>query len=70
MRFDALTLSGVIAGTAGESSRTAYAASALFFRVRGVCCPYLAAAYLIYFLVAAAYALVPQTGKRVQGCMC
>ena len=66
--LDALTLSGVISGTAGESSRAAYAASGALFACAVVCCPYLAAAYLIYFRAAAAYALVcRRTGKRVQG---
>ena len=63
--LDALTLSGVIAGTAGESSRAAYAASGVLFACAVVCCPFLAAAYLIYCLAAAAYALVCRVASGV-----
>ena len=46
---DALVLSGVIAGTASDNGRTAWAVSGALFACAVVCCPYLASAYVLYF---------------------
>lgn len=61
---DMLAVGGAVAAGAGEKGRAPYIIFGVCLSCAVICCPYLAAAYLIYFIAAALYALLRgKTGK-------
>lgn len=62
---DMLSVGGAFAASAKENARAAHIAAGVCLACAVICCPYLAAVYVIYFLAVTAYAaLYKKTGKN------
>lgn len=55
--LDMLAVTGVLLGTAGECDRLSFVLGGISFACAVVCCPYLAAAYLLFVLLTGIFAL-------------